>query len=194
MIKCDVSVNQQRGGSSPVLSEEKVCHLVYFPLVCCLFQPIGRDDNKKILRRPRLTADLPPNPPRDHKALGTTFFSRRERSRSYSLCVNDGSLVIPSHVCSDFGFAYTHRHKSNSPSPPLPLRPRWCLIFQNWYWPTLWHWTGVDLCYFWYFCVPYLPGETSSPPTKFSLISLCNVPTLSLLSESYPRCVSTKAE
>lgn len=119
MIKCDVSVNQQRGGSGPVLSEEKVCHLVYFPLVCCLFQPIGRDDNKKILRRPRLTADLPPNPPRDHKALGTTFFSRRERSRSYSLCVNDGSLVIPSHVCSDFGFAYTHRHKSNSPSPPL---------------------------------------------------------------------------
>ena len=53
MIKCDVHVKPAARGNGPCAVKEKLCHLVYFPLVRCLFQPIGRDDNRKILRRPR---------------------------------------------------------------------------------------------------------------------------------------------
>lgn len=71
-----------------------------------------------------LTVDGPSNPARDHKGPWNNIFAARERSRSYSLCVNDGSLVIPSHVCSDFGSAYTHRHKSTPFFfPSLSLSP-----------------------------------------------------------------------
>lgn len=73
----------------PCALKEKVCHLVYFPLVGGLFQSTARDDNRKILRRPRLTVDWPSDPTRDHKTLGTTFFFfLRGRGAEVTACVS----------------------------------------------------------------------------------------------------------
>lgn len=98
MIKCDVRVNYGSERKRPRAVKEKVCHLVYFPLVCCLFQPIGRDDNKKILRHPLPHSGLPLQPNKGPQGPQNNIFAVRESSRSFRLCVNDGSLVIPSHL------------------------------------------------------------------------------------------------
>lgn len=118
------------------------------------------------------------------------IFAVRERS----LCVNDGSLVIPSHVCSDFGFAYTYRHKSTLQPFFLSSLSWRCLIFQNWYWPphsTLWRRTGLDLCYFWsliLFC-PVSSWRGRFPSKKFSLIFLHNANSIIALSVLSVMCL-----
>lgn len=168
MIKCDFSLG--KSVSSCLFS---------FGLLCFPAHRV-RWKQKNIAAMSMSLSGLPPhNPTRDHKTLTTTFllWGRREE---VTACVNDGSLVIPSHVCSDFGFAYAHRHKSTLHLPPsLPS----VLVRSH----------RADHCcrhsgpWFVLLSCPIFSGKNIFPSIIFF-----ETPALSLL--SYPWCGSTKTE
>lgn len=128
-----------------------------------VFQPIGWK-----LENCAAPSSLSGQPP-DHNTLRGAFSAARPSSRSSSPRVNDGSLVIPSHVCSHFGFACAHRHKST-----LPPRVPSSVLVRSHRVDHCCRRSGLDLCFF---CVPYFPEQTLSPPSF-----LCVTPALSLRS------------